>query len=58
MSLESVFVLELDYDNDGTNDYVRIQECYRMQVINPGLPTSMIEVKILLGKYERTITVA
>lgn len=57
-SPETVFVLEFDSDDESTNGYDSIEECYGTQVINLSLPVPKIEIKIFPGKYEKPITVA
>lgn len=44
-SPETVFVLELNFDDENINNYDNIEECYGMQVINLSLQLQWLKSK-------------
>lgn len=44
-SPETVFVLELNFDDENINNYDNIEECYGMQVINLSLQLQRLKSK-------------
>ncbi|CAI9786783.1 unnamed protein product [Fraxinus pennsylvanica] len=59
-SQETVFTLDYDSDGSLSDEIADTDKCYGMQVVNPiflPIHVPMPEVKLLTGKYERTITV-